>query len=75
MKKAIILVGFILASRCAFAILAHIAAAPVYVVTVCAAKCCIEENPPQGSVRADMRLGWAAREGLACSSLARVASS
>lgn len=67
MKKAIILVGFMLASRCAFAILAHLAAAPVYVVTLCAAKCCIEENPPQGSVRADKHLGWAAREGLAFS--------
>ena len=67
MKKTIILIGFLLVSRCSFAILADLAAVPVYVVTVCAAKCCIEENPPQGSVRADMRLGWAAREGLAFS--------
>ena len=68
MKKTIILIGFLLASRCAFAILAHLVAGPVaYVVTVCAANCCIEEHPPQGSVRADMRLGWAAREGLAFS--------
>ena len=68
MKKTIILIGFLLASRCAFAILAHLVAGPVaYVVTVCAANCCIEENPPQGSVRADKHLGWAAREGLAFS--------
>ena len=67
MKKAIILVGLLLVSRCSFAILADLAAVPVYVVTVCAAKCCIEEHPPQGSVRADIRLGWAAREGLAFS--------
>ena len=67
MKKMICLVAFLLVSRCAFAILADLAAAPVYVVTVCAAKCCIEENPPQGNVRADKRLGWAAREGLAFS--------
>ena len=68
MKKAIILIGFLLASRCAFAILAHLVAGPVaYVVTVCAANCCIEEHPPQGSVRADKHLGWAARKGLAFS--------
>ena len=67
MKKVIILVGFLLVSRCAFAILAHLVAVPAYVVTVCAANCCIEEHPPQGSVRADMCLGWAAREGLAFS--------
>lgn len=63
MKKTICLVGFLLVSRCAFAILADLAAVPVYVVTVCAAKCCMEE----GSVRADKHLGWAAREGLAFS--------
>ena len=58
MKKTIILIGFLLASRCAFAILAHLVAGPVaYGVTVCAANCCIEEHPPQGSVRADKHLG------------------
>ena len=67
MKKTIIFVGLLLVSRCGFAILADLAAAPVYVVTVCAAKCCMEENPPQGSVRADEHLGWASREGLAFS--------
>lgn len=67
MKKIVCLMGFLLVSRCAFAILADLAAASVYVVTVCAARCCIEEMPPQGSVRADRRLGWAAREGLAFS--------
>ena len=67
MKKVIILVGFLLVSRCAFAILAHLVAVPAYVVTVCAAKCSMEENPPQGSVRTDEHLGWAAREGLAFS--------
>lgn len=67
MKKIICLVGFLLVSRCAFAILAHLVVVPTYVVTVCAAKCSMEENPPQGSVRADKHLGWAAREGLAFS--------
>lgn len=68
MKKIICLVGFLLVSRCAFAILAELVGGPVvYVVTACAAKCCMEENPPQGSVRADKHLGWAAREGLAFS--------
>ena len=67
MKKVIVLVGILLVSRCCFAILADLAAVLVYVVTVCAAKCCMEENPPQGSVRADKHLGWAAREGLALS--------
>lgn len=67
MKKTICLVAFLSVSRCAFAILADLAAAPVYVVTVCAAKCSMEENPPQGSVRADKHLGWAAREGSAFS--------
>ena len=68
MKKTIIFVGLLLVSRCAFAFLAHLVGGPVaYVVIGGAAKCCIEEHPPQGSVRADKHLGWAAREGLAFS--------
>ena len=68
MKKTIIFVGLILVSRCGFAMLAHLVVGPVaYVVIGGAAGCCIEENPPQGSVRADKHLGWAAREGLAFS--------
>ena len=67
MKKAIILVGFLLVSRCAFAVLTDLAAASIFVVIGGAAGCCIEANPPLGSVRAHKNHGWAAREGLAFS--------
>ena len=68
MKKLIFLAGFLWVFP--FAQAAWVPGEALLVPIVapyCAAKCCVEENPPRDGIRADETLGWATREGLAVS--------